>query len=177
MSVWKIIYTFACYFGWSMQGLRLALCGDCCVGYARISHLKYMSEEIRHEGVVLSVSGQTAHVRIVQASACSSCAARSMCMSSESQEKEMDALMLEPMQSGDRVEVMVAEKLGWKAVLLAYIMPFVVMLAVIAGLEWVLDSEAVIGSIALGAVAVYYIVLSFFRKRLQKQFSFTVRKL
>lgn len=100
-----------------------------------------------------------------------------MCMSSESQEKEMDALMLEPMQSGDRVEVMVAEKLGWKAVLLAYIMPFVVMLAVIAGLEWVLDSEAVIGSIALGAVAVYYIVLSFFRKRLQKQFSFTVRKL
>ena len=160
-----------------MQGLRLALCGDGCVGYARISHLKYMSEEIRHEGVVLSVSGQTAHVRIVQASACSSCAARSMCMSSESQEKEMDALMLEPMQSGDRVEVMVAEKLGWKAVLLAYIMPFVVMLAVIAGLEWVLDSEAVIGSIALGAVAVYYIVLSFFRKRLQKQFSFTVRKL
>ena len=115
-----------------MQGLRLALCGDCCVGYARISHLKYMSEEIRHEGVVLSVSGQTAHVRIVQASACNSCAARSMCMSSESQEKEMDALMLEPMQSGDRVEVMVAEKLGWKAVLLAYIMPFVVMLAVIA---------------------------------------------
>lgn len=136
-----------------------------------------MSEQIRHEGVVLSVSGQTAHIRIVQASACSTCAARSMCMSSESKEKLMDARMIEPMQAGDRVEVMVAERLAWKGVLLAYIMPFVVMLAVIAGLEWVLQSEAVIGTIALCAVAVYYLILSLFRKRLQKQFSFTARKL
>ena len=136
-----------------------------------------MDEPIRHEGIVLAVNDGKALVEIIQTSACSACKARSMCMSAESQEKRIDALMMEPMKPGDRVEVMVAEKLGWKAVLLAYIMPFVVMLAVIAGLEWVLDSEAVIGSIALGAVAVYYIVLSFFRKRLQKQFSFTVRKL
>lgn len=136
-----------------------------------------MSEQIRHEGVVLSVSGQTARVKIVQASACSTCSARAMCMSSESKEKVMDAHILEPMQAGDRVEVMVAERLAWKGVLLAYIMPFVVMLAVIAGLEWVLQSEAVIGTIALCAVAVYYFILSFFRNRLQKQFSFTARKL
>ena len=136
-----------------------------------------MSEPIRHEGVVMSVSGQTAHIRIVQASACSTCSARSMCMSSESREKEMDAMMLEPMQAGDKVEVMVAERLAWKGVLLAYVMPFVVMLAVIAGLDRVLDSEAVIGTIALCAVAVYYIILSFFRDKLQKQFSFTARKL
>jgi len=98
-------------------------------------------------------------------------------MSSESREKEMDAMMLEPMQAGDKVEVMVAERLAWKGVLLAYVMPFVVMLAVIAGLDRVLDSEAVIGTIALCAVAVYYIILSFFRDKLQKQFSFTARKL
>lgn len=136
-----------------------------------------MSEQIRHEGVVLSVSGQTARVKIVQASACSTCSVRAMCMSSESKEKLMDARMLEPMQAGDKVEVMVAERLAWKGILLAYVMPFVVMLAVIAGLEWVLQSEAVIGTIALCAVAVYYFILSFFRNRLQKQFSFTARKL
>ncbi len=85
--------------------------------------------------------------------------------------------MLEPMQPGDKVEVMVSERLAWKGVLLAYIMPFVVMLAVIAGLERLLDSETLIGTIALCAVALYYLILSFFRKRLQKQFSFTARKL
>lgn len=89
----------------------------------------------------------------------------------------MDALMLEPMQPGDRVEVMVQERLAWKGVLLAYLLPFVVMLAVIAGLEWVLDSETLIGTIALCAVALYYLILSFFRNKLQKQFSFTARKL
>ena len=85
--------------------------------------------------------------------------------------------MLEPMQPGDRVEVMVQERLAWKGVLLAYLLPFVVMLAVIAGLEWVLDSETLIGTIALCAVALYYLILSFFRNKLQKQFSFTARKL
>ena len=89
----------------------------------------------------------------------------------------MDALMLEPMQPGDRVEVMVQERLAWKGVLLAYLLPFVVMLAVIAGLEWVLDSETLIGTIALCAVALYWVILSFFRNKLQKQFSFTARKL
>ena len=96
-----------------------------------------MDEMIRHEGVVLRTSGNMAHVEIVQTSACSACKARSMCMSFESQQKQMDVEMLEPMQAGDRVEVEVRERLAWRAVLLAYILPFVVMMAVIAVLDYV----------------------------------------
>ena len=92
----------------------------------------FMDELIRHTGIVLSINGEMAHVQIVQTSACSACKARSMCMSSESQNKEMDAIMLEPMKIGDKVEVEVRERLAWKAVLLAYILPFIVMLAIIA---------------------------------------------
>lgn len=136
-----------------------------------------MDELIRHTGMVLSVTDNTAHVRIVQSSACSACKAKSMCMSSESQTKEMDAIMLEPMQPGDQVEVEVREHLAWKAVLLAYILPFILMMAVIAIFDIATDwSEAVTGTLALCAIALYYIVLSFFKGRLQKQFSFTVRK-
>ena len=65
--------------------------------------LRIMEEVIRHEGVVKSVCGQMAHISISQASACQACKAQSMCMSSDSKEKEMDAVMLEPMQPGDRV--------------------------------------------------------------------------
>lgn len=101
-----------------------------------------------------------------------------MCVSSESQVKEMDALMLEPMQPGDNVEVEVREHLAWRAVLLAYIMPFIVMMAVIAVLNFTTQwSEAVVGTLSLCAIALYYIGLSVFRHRLQKQFSFTARKL
>ena len=137
-----------------------------------------MDELIRHEGIVLSTNGTTARVEIVQTSACSACKARTMCMSAESQQKQMDATMMEPLQAGDRVEVEVRERLAWKAVLLAYILPFVVMLAIITILDictgW---SEAVIGTLSLCGIALYYLVLSGFRHRLQKQFSFTARKI
>ena len=137
-----------------------------------------MDELIRHEGIVLSINGEKAHVQIVQTSACSACKARSMCMSSESQNKEMDAIMLEPMKIGDKVEVEVRERLAWKAVLLAYILPFIVMLAIIAILDFATDwSEAVVGTLSLCGIALYYIGLSVFKNRLQKQFSFTARKM
>lgn len=137
-----------------------------------------MEEIIRHTGKVLSVTGKKAHIEIVQSSACSACKAKSMCSSSESQAKEMDALMLEPLAVGDTVEVEVKEHLAWKAVLLAYILPFVVMMAVIVVLNFTTPwDEAIVGALSLCAVALYYIVLSVFRNRLQKQFTFTARKL
>ena len=137
-----------------------------------------MDELIRHEGIVLSTDGKTAHVEIVQTSACSACKARSMCMSSESQQKEMDVVCLEPMKVGDRVEVEVRERLAWKAVLLAYILPFIVMLGTIVLLDFATEwSEAVVGTLSLCGIALYYIGLSVFKHRLQKQFNFTARKL
>ena len=136
-----------------------------------------MDELIRHNGIVQSVNGETVRVEITQTSACSACKARSMCMSAESQQKIIDARMAEPMQVGDRVEVMVHERLAWKAVLLAYILPFVVMMAVIAVLDWTTAwSEAVVGTLSLCAMALYYLGLGLFKHRLQKQFSFTARK-
>ena len=138
----------------------------------------YMDELIRHTGVVLSADGETARVQIVQTSACQACKARSMCVSSESRElSDVVCQISEPMQAGDQVEVEVRERLAWKAVVIAYIVPFVVMMVVLAGLnvltEW---SEAVTGTLSLCSIALYYIVLSFFKGKLQKQFSFSARK-
>jgi len=137
-----------------------------------------MDELIRHTGVVLSVDGASARVEIVQTSACSACKAKSMCMSAESQQKQMDVIPLEPVQPGDKVEVEVRERLAWKAVLLAYILPFIVMIGIIALLDRFTDwSEAVTGTLSLCGIALYYIGLSVFKHRLQKQFTFTARKL
>ena len=137
-----------------------------------------MEEEIRHNGIVLSIAGGIARVQIVQTSACAACKARQMCTSAESQEKIIEATMLEPMSVGDAVEVVVREKLAWKAVVLGYILPFVVMMLVIVVLdiatEW---DEAVVGTTALCAIAVYYLVLRLFRNKIQKEFNFWARKI
>lgn len=137
-----------------------------------------MEELIRHEGIVLRTEGNMAHVEIVQTSACSACKAKSMCMSSESRQiSNMRCLMLEPLQVGDHVEVEVRERLAWRAILLAYILPFIVMIAVIAILDFATDwSEAVVGTLSLCGIALYYLILSGFKHRLQRQFTFTARK-
>ena len=91
---------------------------------------------------------------------------------------------------GDTVEVIVQQKMGWKAVVLAYLLPFFVMLAVMFignGLLAMGDGatgllgdeakrEAVLGTVALCAMAVYYLVLGMFKDKLQKEFSFTAKK-
>ena len=153
----------------------------------------------------------TARVRIVQTSACAACKAKAMCASAESKEKEMDVVLLNQEQGtrnkdkilttdetnvtslgsllltpevykvGDTVEVMVQRKMGWKAVVLAYLLPFFVMLAVVAvgsgiGNRIAGIGEEVIGTVALCAMAVYYIVLGLFKDKLQREFSFTAKR-
>ena len=148
---------------------------------------------IKHDGIIIALNEDgTALVRIVQTSACAACKAKAMCASAESAEKEMTVVLLGDGQwaVGDTVEVMVQQKMGWKAVVLAYLLPFFVMLAVMFignGLLAIGDGatgllgdeakrEAVLGTIALCAMAVYYLVLGLFKDKLQKEFSFTAKK-
>ena len=149
----------------------------------------------------------TALVRIVQTSACAACKAKAMCASAESVEKEMTVVLLsqeprtrnqdasamtdqskvtslgslllapEAYKVGDTVEVMVQQKMGWKAVVLAYLLPFFVMLVVmfVGNAIWTVREE-ILGTVALCAMALYYLVLGMFKDKLQKEFSFTARK-
>ena len=136
-----------------------------------------MEEGIRHNGIVERVEGDTAVVRIAQTSACAACHAAKMCMASESREKRIEARMVEPMNVGDEVEVIVREQAGWLAVLLAYVLPFVLLVAAVAVLGQLGWSEEQAGTAALLSVAVYFVILRMFRDKLQRQFTFWVRKI
>ena len=146
---------------------------------------------IKHDGILIALNEDgTALVRIVQTSACAACKAKAMCASAESAEKEMTDVLLgengkvktennstQSYHVGDTVEVMVQQKMGWKAVMLAYLLPFFVMLAVmfIGNAIWAVREE-ILGTVALCAMALYYLVLGMFKDKLQKEFSFTAKK-
>ena len=97
----------------------------------------------------------------------------------QSKVTSLGSLLLAPeaYKVGDTVEVMVQQKMGWKAVVLAYLLPFFVMLAVmlIGNAIWAVREE-ILGTVALCAMALYYLVLGMFKDKLQKEFSFTARK-
>ncbi len=121
--------------------------------------------------------GSQVRVQITQTSACAACHAKGMCTAAESREKVIDATTTDlTLQTGDAVRVLVQEHMGWKAVLLAYFLPFVLLIiaVVIGGLYT--KNEAWIGLIGIGTVMLYYAGLYAFRKRVTKQFAFTAIK-
>ena len=137
-----------------------------------------MADVIRHDGVVDSIEGDCIHVRIVQASACAACGAKSLCSAAESKEKIIDVYSADTSayQVGQRVMVEGASSMGMKAVRLAFLFPLLLLVAAVAVVMWLTDGNEVIGAVAaLVALAVYFLVLFACKKRLMTEFTFTIR--
>ena len=118
-------------------------------------------------------------VEIVSQSACSACHAKTLCSLGESVVKKVE-VPTKPYHSfkpGDEVNVLLRATLGHKAVVLAYGLPLIVLIAVLllcveAGL-----SEIVSGLAAILSVALYYFVIWLFRTRLRNSYEFEIREL
>ena len=140
----------------------------------------WMAELISHEGVVVradsSVRPMRVVVQITQKAACSACKAKSMCTASETMVKEVEAEAMEPMQVGDAVEVMVRKQLGWKAVALAFVLPFLLLLLLVWLLPRWIQSEALVGTLALLALAPYYLLLHLFDHHFKQEYRFFAQK-
>jgi len=76
---------------------------------------------------------------------------------------------------GDEVEVILKASMGMKAVYLAYLIPLVVLLAVILGLIGLGVGEVPAGLSGMAAVGVYYLLLWLFRGKLQNEYIFTIK--
>jgi sigma-E factor negative regulatory protein RseC len=133
-----------------------------------------MSVEIQKEGSVENVDGCLLKVKIAQTSACSACEARSFCMSSEKKEKTVDVTVPEgsSYRVGQRVVVQESLSMGFRAVLVAYCVPLVLLIVVLGVAYLLTGSEGVSALLSLLSVAVYYGVLWCLRGRLKRTFSF-----
>lgn len=137
-------------------------------------------EEIRHRGVVSDISGRRIDVCVKPDDACGSCKAKSVCGAGEGGERIISVMseVSGIFQVGENVEVSTSMIMGIKAVVYAYIYPLFIMLFLLLVLIQMGISEAVAGSSALIAVALYYIALMlFFRKKLEKTIIFQIHKI
>ena len=127
---------------------------------------------IQHEGIVESIGADCVSVRILQASACSSCSARGLCRSSESKEKLIEARGHYPtLKVGDSVVLQGYVRQGLRTSMLAYVVPLVLMtIALFVGTH--LGGEAAGALAALMVLVLYYGVLYLLRDRLGRKFEF-----
>ena len=131
-------------------------------------------ETISHEGIVECVGTDSCSVRILQASACSSCSARQLCRSSESKEKLVEVRGHYPtLRVGDRVTLVGSVRQGLRASVIAYVIPLILMLVVLFAVSHSYGEG--IGALAvLLVLALYYGVLYLLRNKLGKEFAFEI---
>ena len=131
------------------------------------------AETIRHEGIIESLGAEGCTVRILQASACSSCSARQLCRS-ESKEKLVEVRGHYPtLHVGDRVMLVGSVRQGLRASVLAYVVPLIIMLVVLFLVTHHYGEK--LGALAaLLALALYYGVLFLLKDKLAGQFSFRI---
>lgn len=135
-----------------------------------------MKPEIRHSGVVDAVNGQVVTVRILQKSACAGCEASAICRASESKEKlvEVNTPHATLFNVGQEVTVAGTERLASKAVVLAFGMPLLLMLAALVAALVATGNEKTAAAAAFLVLVPYYLVLFLLRDRIKKEFVFTI---
>ncbi len=136
-----------------------------------------MEMPIEHKGEVVFVEGDRIDIRMTVEGACASCKAAKACGMGDSEDKIVSLLTATAghYAVGDEVMVSIEKRMGIRAATFAYIYPFFLMLAVLFVMFGLKFSETVAGLSALGSLALYYLVLYFFRHRIEKEIVFKIR--
>lgn len=137
-----------------------------------------MAKIMEHEARITAVYPEEKRVEaeMIVSSACGSCKAKAVCGGSDSQAREVSAYTDHPeiYKVGDEVTISIEQIMGYKAIVLSYIVPLVVMLLTLLATHS-RYGDLVAGLASLGACALYFVVLAFFRKRLEKVIVFSVK--
>lgn len=132
---------------------------------------------IKHLGIVESIQGSHLSVRIVQTSACAACSAKGHCSSADSKDKIIDIIdtAASSYQVGERVMVVGEMSMGMMAVVLAFIIPFVLLIFSLFLFMSLIGNELYAALLSLAVLVPYYFILWLNKTRLKQKFSFTIK--
>lgn len=134
-------------------------------------------EAIKHSGVINKIDEHQYYVSIVAQSACAACHAKGVCSAADMKDEivEVPRNKVENFAVGDKVEVLMEKAQGTKAVMLGYVIPFLIVLATLIVSLGLIDNEGIAGLISIGILIPYYLILYLNRERLKTAFRFRIR--
>ena len=138
---------------------------------------KSMSNKIRHEGIIDSIEEGCVHVRILQTSACAACKVAGYCNAAEAKEKVVDVFcdkVAEKYTKGQQVVVSTTGDIAARALLWAFGIPFILLVAVMVIVLWQTGDEGVAALSGLLSLVPYYGLLYLLRHRMRRQMAFTI---
>ena len=133
-------------------------------------------ETVSHEGIVTKITDEELEIKILAQSACAACHAKSACGMGEQAEKILTVPRPKDkvFELNQKVNVRMAIGQGNKAAVLAYLIPIILLLAVLFVCLGLGLGEGLAALISIVALVPYYTVLYMKRDKLKKQFEYTI---
>lgn len=132
----------------------------------------------KREGVVCEINQGDVVVRLQQLSACTGCHAKEFCCSTDCAERYLRVPRQgETYEIGEKVLILGEDRLGRLAVFLSFVLPiFVLLSGLVLGIYALGLSEPVAVLVAIGFLALYYLVLRLCEGRLRRIMVFRLEK-
>lgn len=130
---------------------------------------------VDHLGRVQEINSDNIVVSIMSQSACAACHAKGACGLSDIEEKLVNVYKPNHnLKVGESVKVILKQSMGFQALFLGYVMPFLAMLIVLIVLTSMNISEVQAGLASLAILVPYYFVLYLFKERITNHFTFEI---
>lgn len=139
-----------------------------------------MSQQIVHNGTVEEISDNSLRVRITQRSACAACKVSAHCHVADQKEKIVEVCHVKDIAQyhlGETVNVVASQQTGMRAVVLAFLIPFLIMVTAVFICSRITESEPLMAFTGIAILIPYYIILFLLRDKLKEQFAFHVEKI
>ena len=135
-----------------------------------------MENKISHEGIITKIEDSNIEVKILSRSACASCNIKGACNMSEMQEKIITIPTPKDKNLSIGQEVKISMGLGQanRAVIFAYVIPLIILVAMIFILSTLKIEEGLNALISIGTLIPYYLILFLFRNRLKRKFKYEI---
>ncbi len=135
-------------------------------------------KQIEHKGIIEKTYKNKIVVAILAQSACMSCRLKNNCSVSDTEKKTIEIFTVNPenYSAGETVIVYFKQSLGFRALLLGYLLPFIIVISVLLITVSITDNEGVSGLAALVSLIPYYLILHLKRNKIKNTFSFSIKK-
>lgn len=138
-----------------------------------------MSHTIQHRGIVERIDRDTVFVAVEQQTACAGCHAKSVCGVGSDEKRIIEVVTpyAASYEVGERVIVaLLRNSMGLSSIIWGYMMPLVVLLAVLFGAKLLGADDGVAAVATLISVALYYVALYLARSYFARKIQFTIIK-
>lgn len=135
-------------------------------------------QQIEHQGIIREINGNKMKISIIAKSACLSCQLKTSCNVSDVEEKIIDVSCSDSSnyRVGETVDVFYRQTLGYRALFLGYLLPFLIVMFVLIMMIMITKNEGTAGLTALAALIPYYLILNLSKRKINKTFLFSLKK-